>query len=116
MSSHVFNNLKRLLIKWPLDTTKQGRDLGEFIRKKVALGFPQGEATKVSNPEEWAKFIKHLENIADDRALKAHPRLHDSTATGLELEECKGIVSTTFLTYLEEENNRGLFSKKPEQQ
>ena len=85
--------------------------MGEHIRRKVAAGFPQGEASKVTKLDEWTKFAEHLENIANDKALKAHPRLYQSTSTGLDLEECRGVVSTTFLEYLKEQEG-GLFKSK----
>ncbi len=75
-------------------------DLGEFIRHKVAIGFPQGESSKV-DLKEWTHFVEHLENIANNKSLKNNPRNLKSTATGLSVEECKEIVSTDFLAYVQ---------------
>jgi hypothetical protein len=81
MSSHVFRNITRVLSNWPTDTTKKGRDLGEFIRKKIAANFSQGESTKI-DIEYWSKFSLHIENISQNKALKKYPRTYNSTATG----------------------------------
>jgi len=82
MSTHIFRNITRVLGNFPLDTTKKGRDIGEFIRKKIAANFSQGESTKVTDIEYWSKFSLHLENISQNKALKKYPRIYNSTATG----------------------------------
>lgn len=74
------------------------RDIGEHIRQKIATSFPQGESSKI-NTEEWSKFVEHLENIANNKPLKTHQRQLKSTAVGLNLEQCKEIVSTDFLKF-----------------
>jgi hypothetical protein len=72
------------------------RDIGEHIRRKVAISFTHGEASKV-DIQQWSKFIEHLGNIANNKSLIKHPRTLKSTATGLSVEDCKEIVSTDFL-------------------
>jgi len=101
MSAHIYQNLLRTLTKWPIDTTKKGRDLGEIIRRKISEGFPQGETSQV-DATKWTKFAQHFENIAADKSLKQYPRSLKSTASGLSVEDCRGIVSTDFLNLLKE--------------
>lgn len=87
------------------------RDIGEHIRYQVTQSFPQGESSKV-NVEHWSKFVEHLENIASDKSLKKHPRKLKSSATGLSLEECREIVSTNFLAYLQGKEDAKTSSSK----
>lgn len=77
------------------------RDLGEIIRRKISEGFPQGETSQV-DATKWTKFAQHFENIAADKSLKQYPRSLKSTASGLSVEDCRGIVSTDFLNLLKE--------------
>lgn len=100
MSSNVFRKVTLLLSKWPLDLSKKGRDIGEHLRHKVAINFPQGETSKV-HVQEWSNFVEHLGNIANNKSLTNHPRILKSSATGLSVEECKEIVSTDFLFYVQ---------------
>lgn len=47
MSATRYRRFLKLCEEWPLDDYKKGRDLGAFLRKRVALSFREGENTQV---------------------------------------------------------------------
>jgi mitochondrial nucleoid factor 1 len=53
-----------------------------------------------------------LDEIASDSALKKYPRKLTSSSTGLSAAECKEIVSTNFLKYLNQEEKKGFFKSQ----
>lgn len=100
-TSNGFSNFR---MNFVIEILRNCSDIGEHLRHKVSKGFPQGESSKV-NIEEWTKFVEHLENIANNKSLKSHPRILKSSATGLSVDECKEIVSTDFLKFLQGQEN-----------
>lgn len=50
------------------------------------------------------KIHESLNRIADNQYKKAYDRLVNSSATGLTAEQCRGVLSDDFLSYLKEEN------------
>lgn len=47
MSATRYRRFLKLCEEWPRDEFKKGRDLGTFLRQKVAVGFREGENTQV---------------------------------------------------------------------
>lgn len=106
MSQH-YNRFLKLLERWPVDQSKIGRDLGQYLRDqlKAVLGGTNIIAVK---DERLVRQHQSLENIVNDVHLKAHPRSLNSTATGLSGEQCREVLSSEFLEYL---NKEGGFEK-----
>ena len=50
MSATRYRRFLKLCEEWPMDEFKKGRDLGTFLRQRVALAFREGENTQV---ESW---------------------------------------------------------------
>lgn len=48
MSATRYRRFLKLCEEWPRDDYKKGRDLGTFLRQRVALAFREGENTQVS--------------------------------------------------------------------
>ncbi|XP_055619606.1 ubiquinol-cytochrome-c reductase complex assembly factor 2 [Toxorhynchites rutilus septentrionalis] len=98
MSQH-YNRFLKLLERWPLDQSKVGRDLGQYLRDqlKAVLG---GSNIIAVNDDRLAQQHRSLENIVNDVHLKAYPRSLNSTATGLTGEQCREVVSSKFLECL----------------
>lgn len=106
MSQH-YNRFLKLLERWPVDQSKVGRDLGQYLRDqlKAVLG---GTNIIAVNDDRLVRQHQSLENIVNDVALKAYPRALNSTATGLSGEQCREVLSSEFLEYL---NKEGGFEK-----
>lgn len=106
MSQH-YNRFLKLLERWPVDQSKIGRDLGQYLRDqlKAVLG---GSNIIAVNDERLFKQYQSLENIVNDVHLRTHPRLLNSTATGLTGEQCREVLSSEFL---EQVNRKGGFNK-----
>uniref|UniRef100_H2N055 Mitochondrial nucleoid factor 1 n=2 Tax=Oryzias latipes TaxID=8090 RepID=H2N055_ORYLA len=68
MSATRYRRFLKLCEEWPRDETKKGRDLGTFLRQRVASAFREGENTQF-------------------------PRVRDTSFTGVTVEECRVLLS-----------------------
>ena len=93
----------RLCESWPIDSTKTGRDLGTYIRQKVAEGFKHGEASSV-NERECDSAYESLMRINSNVHMKQFPRSVVNGCTGLTADECRTVVSTDGLAAIQEED------------
>lgn len=48
MAASRYRRFLRLCEEWPVDETKRGRDLGAYLRQRVAQAFREGENTQVT--------------------------------------------------------------------
>nr|KAF6363895.1 ubiquinol-cytochrome c reductase complex assembly factor 2 [Pipistrellus kuhlii] len=85
MAASRYRRFLKLCEEWPVDETKRGRDLGAYLRQRVAQAFREGENTQ-------------------------YPRPRDTSFSGLTLEEYKLILSTDTLGELKD-MNKGLWKK-----
>uniref|UniRef100_A0A8C2YFG4 Mitochondrial nucleoid factor 1 n=1 Tax=Coturnix japonica TaxID=93934 RepID=A0A8C2YFG4_COTJA len=69
MAATRYRRFLRLCEEWPVEETKRQRDLGAFIRQRVAQAFREGENTQ-------------------------YPRLKDTSFTGVTVQDCKMILAT----------------------
>uniref|UniRef100_A0A8I5SZV1 Mitochondrial nucleoid factor 1 n=1 Tax=Pongo abelii TaxID=9601 RepID=A0A8I5SZV1_PONAB len=77
MAASRYRRFLKLCEEWPVDETKRGRDLGAYLRQRVAQAFREGENTQ-------------------------YPRPRDTSFSGLSLEEYKLILSTDTLEDIKE--------------
>ncbi|XP_035779990.1 ubiquinol-cytochrome-c reductase complex assembly factor 2-like [Anopheles albimanus] len=108
MSQH-YKNFLSLLERWPLDKSKVGRDLGQYLRDQLKAVLGSSNIIAVKDERLNGQF-RALENIVNDVHAKKYPRTLSSTATGLSGEQCREVLSTEFLQILQ--NRQG--SKKEE--
>lgn len=47
MAASRYRRFLKLCEEWPVDETKRGRDLGTYLRQRVAQAFREGENTQV---------------------------------------------------------------------
>lgn len=47
MAASRYRRFLKLCEEWPVDETKRGRDLGAYLRQRVAQAFREGENTQV---------------------------------------------------------------------
>uniref|UniRef100_A0A8C5VF32 Mitochondrial nucleoid factor 1 n=1 Tax=Microcebus murinus TaxID=30608 RepID=A0A8C5VF32_MICMU len=88
MAASRYRRFLKLCEEWPVDETKRGRDLGSYLRQRVAQAFREGENTQ-------------------------YPRPRDTTFSGLSVEEYKLILSTDTLDEFKE-MNKGMWKKLQE--
>ncbi|KAB0354598.1 hypothetical protein FD755_022057 [Muntiacus reevesi] len=88
MAASRYRRFLKLCEEWPVDESKRGRDLGAYLRQRVAQAFREGENTQ-------------------------YPRPRDTSFSGLSLEEYKLILSTDTLDEFKE-MNKGMWKKLQE--
>uniref|UniRef100_A0A182J1R2 Mitochondrial nucleoid factor 1 n=1 Tax=Anopheles atroparvus TaxID=41427 RepID=A0A182J1R2_ANOAO len=99
MSQH-YKNFLSLLERWPLDKSKVGRDLGQYLRDQLTAVLGSTNIIAVKDDRLHRQF-RALENIVNDVHAKRYPRTLNSTATGLSGEQCREVLSTEFLQIIQ---------------
>ena len=98
-----YKQLMALCRQWPLDTAKEGRDLGVFIREQVAAAFKHGESTVVADETYCREAYASLGRINSNHHKILYPLPKTRGCTGLTLEECGMMTATEGLKSLNEE-------------
>ncbi|XP_059806447.1 ubiquinol-cytochrome-c reductase complex assembly factor 2 isoform X2 [Hypanus sabinus] len=94
MAATRYRRFLRLCEEWPLDHTKKGRDLGAFLRQRVALAFREGENTQIADQEKCDQMYESLARINSAYYKKKYPRLRITSFTGVTAEECRMVLAT----------------------
>ncbi|XP_072238181.1 ubiquinol-cytochrome-c reductase complex assembly factor 2 [Leuresthes tenuis] len=121
MSATRYRRFLKLCEEWPRDETKKGRDLGTFLRQRVASAFREGENTQIADPEKCDQMYESLARISSNAYRQRFPRVRDSSFTGVTVEECRVLLSGSMQQSMDEEK-KGLWktimerfsSKSPE--
>ncbi|XP_030821456.1 ubiquinol-cytochrome-c reductase complex assembly factor 2 isoform X2 [Camarhynchus parvulus] len=110
MAASRYRRFLRLCEEWPVEETKQQRDLGSFLRQKIP------------DPEACDQMYESLVKIHTNFYKNKYPRLKDTTFTGVTVEDCRTILATDILRQMEDRKKgtwkrlREKFSaKKPEE-
>ncbi|NXD95897.1 UQCC2 factor, partial [Chaetorhynchus papuensis] len=122
MAASRYRRFLRLCEEWPVEETKRQRDLGGFLRQRVAQAFREGENTPISDPEACDQMYESLVRIHTNFYKNKYPRLKNTTFTGVTVEDCRVILATDILKQMEDMKKgtwkrlREKFSaKKPEE-
>lgn len=67
--SQLYQRLRAVCHSWPVDITKDGRDFGQYLRKKLISVCKEGEKTEL-DVAYWEPRIAALERLRDDVHLK----------------------------------------------
>ncbi|NXI09500.1 UQCC2 factor, partial [Irena cyanogastra] len=102
MAASRYRRFLRLCEEWPVEETKQQRDLGSFLRQRVAQAFREGENTPISDPEACDQMYESLVRIHTNFYKNKYPRLKDTTFTGVTVEDCRTILATDILKQMED--------------
>lgn len=108
MSATRYRRFLKLCEEWPRDESKKGRDLGTFLRQRVAHAFREGENTQISDPERCDQMYESLVRINSNVYRERFPRLRDTSFTGVTVEECKMLLATGSMQQMDEEK-KGLW-------
>ncbi|XP_005810500.1 ubiquinol-cytochrome-c reductase complex assembly factor 2 [Xiphophorus maculatus] len=121
MSATRYRRFLKLCEEWPRDETKKARDLGTFLRQRVASAFREGENTQLADPEKCDQMYESLARINGNAYRQRFPRVRDTSFTGVTAEECRVLLSGSMQQSMDEEK-KGLWkslmerfsSKSPE--
>uniref|UniRef100_A0A182Q4S2 Mitochondrial nucleoid factor 1 n=1 Tax=Anopheles farauti TaxID=69004 RepID=A0A182Q4S2_9DIPT len=102
MSQH-YKKFLSLLERWPIDKSKVGRDLGQYLRDQLTAVLGSSNIIAVKDDRLNRQF-RSLENIVNDVNAHRYPRTLNSTATGLSGEQCREVLSTEFLQILQKKD------------
>jgi nucleoid factor 1 len=66
MSAARYRNFMKLCEAWPVDPTKQGRDLAVLVRQRVADAFKRGENSQIADPAKCDRDYESLHKLSTD--------------------------------------------------
>ncbi|XP_039712248.1 ubiquinol-cytochrome c reductase complex assembly factor 2 isoform X1 [Pteropus medius] len=139
MAASRYRRFLKLCEEWPVDETKRGRDLGTYLRQRVAQAFREGENTQycaltelipedfcrapaklllaswapIAEPEACDQMYESLARLHSNYYKHKYPRPRDTSFSGLSVEEYKLILSTDTLEEFKD-INKGIWKKLQE--
>lgn len=81
------------------------RDLGQYLRNQLQQVLGGSNIVTVKDSKLDAQF-QSLENIANNVYYQKYPRKFTSTSTGLTGEQCRQVLSSEFLEYINKEDKK----------
>ncbi|KAM9292307.1 ubiquinol-cytochrome c reductase complex assembly factor 2 [Gastrophryne carolinensis] len=110
MASIRYRRFLKLCEEWPVDETRRGRDLGAFLRQRVAQAFREGENTQIQDPEVCDQMYESLNRINSNYYREKYPRLQDTSFTEITAEEYRMVLATDTLKQMDE-MKRGVWKR-----
>lgn len=94
MGSKLYERFFQVVQRWPVDKSAR-RDLGGRLRKLVVEDyFPQGPLSKVHDEPKLTAELDSWSRLSQNSILQRYPRrFNNVSATGLDLEQLKAILS-----------------------
>ena len=105
MAQQLFREFVVLFKSWPVDSTKGGRCLAEYIRKRFNKEFNKGELSEGVDVAYWQKALAELKPVANNEFAAKYPRSRATGALGLGREQCKLALSNEALKFLGDKEN-----------
>ena len=105
MAQTLFKEFIILFKGWPMDATKQGRCLAEYLRTKFNKEFKKGELSDKIDHTHWSKVLADLKPIENNEYAAKYPRTRATGALGLGKEQCKLVLSNEALKILGDKEN-----------
>ncbi|RZC40781.1 ubiquinol-cytochrome-c reductase complex assembly factor 2 [Asbolus verrucosus] len=93
----------QLLEKWPIEESKVGRDLGQFLRNKINKTCKENYNFQTTY-WYWERQYLAVQTLVNNEHKNKYPRVLTSSATGLTAEQCNKALSNEFLETLQEED------------
>ncbi|KAK7501103.1 hypothetical protein BaRGS_00007588 [Batillaria attramentaria] len=106
MSAARYRKFFRLCEEWPVDSSKQGRDLAVIIRRKVAEAFKMGENTQIADPAKCDSSYESLQKLNTDFYRNKYSSMSAERsvgASGLTYEQCRAVMASESLEELKNE-------------
>jgi hypothetical protein len=101
-SQILFKEFVNLFKSWPVDASKSGRCLGEYLRKEFTRTFREGELSENVNVTLWKKRLDDLLPIANNEYAKKYKRQKEIGSLGLGREQCRLVMSNDGLKFMSE--------------
>ncbi|OCT79775.1 hypothetical protein XELAEV_18026586mg [Xenopus laevis] len=102
MASLRYRSFLKLCEEWPVDETRVGRDLGAYIRQRVAQAFREGERTQVYNSDACDEMCASLNRMNTNHYREKYPRLQDTSFTEVTAEEYRMVLASDNLKQMEQ--------------
>ncbi|OCT77785.1 hypothetical protein XELAEV_18028880mg [Xenopus laevis] len=102
MASLRYRRFLKLCEEWPVDETRVGRDLGAYIRQRVAQAFREGESTQVDDPDACDEMYASLNRMNTNCYREKYPRLQDTSFTEVTAEEYRMVLASDNLKQMED--------------
>ncbi|CAH2221419.1 ubiquinol-cytochrome-c reductase complex assembly factor 2 [Pelobates cultripes] len=124
MAALRYRRFLKLCEEWPVDESRGGRDLGAFLRQRVAQAFREGENTQVQDPESCDHMFDSLSRINSNfyrekgyrynfQLFSKYPRIQDTSFTEVTAEEYRMVLATDSLKQMEE-MKKGMWTRLKE--
>ncbi|XP_073472150.1 ubiquinol-cytochrome c reductase complex assembly factor 2 [Aquarana catesbeiana] len=110
MAAARYRRFLKLCEEWPVDETRKGRDLGAFLRQRVAQVFREGDNTQIQDPEVCDQMHESLNRINNNHYKEKYPRLQDTSFTEITAEEYRMVLATDSLQQMDE-MKRGMWKR-----
>lgn len=103
-SKSLYQRYLKIISKWPLDKSKEGRDLATHIRSRMTKHFAQGEQTVIESSRlaSLESEVVSLEKLVNNVHCKQNPPASPgyTGATGIPLNLLHRATSTQFIADL----------------
>ncbi|XP_043853251.1 ubiquinol-cytochrome-c reductase complex assembly factor 2-like [Dromiciops gliroides] len=103
-----YQRFLKLFEEWPLDETKQARDLGAYLWQQVVQAFCEGEKTQIAKPETCGQMYESLVRLHSNYYKHKYPCPREISLSGLTVEERRIVQATDTLEEFKE-MNKGLW-------
>lgn len=90
--SNLYHRLRTVCNSWPINIKKDGRDFGQYLRKKLISVCKEGEKTKLDE-QYWEPRIAALERLQNDYHHKEFYAEFKSASAVEDLEEIEFYAS-----------------------
>ena len=87
---------------WPLDPSKQGRDIGVQLRQQVGEAFRLGEASQIADSAKCDAYYEALRRIVTNHHGNKFHRARVTGAMGFPADKISQIMSTNMLALANE--------------
>ena len=102
----------KLLERWPVDSARPDRDLGQLVRRRVAGTFPKGPASVVADEAGCDKDLASLTRLSTDVHRARWERRRATCATGHQLEDLNETLSDEGLVAMAKEGGLEGFKRR----
>ncbi|XP_075051829.1 ubiquinol-cytochrome c reductase complex assembly factor 2 [Mixophyes fleayi] len=110
MAALRYRRFLKICEEWPVDETRRGRDLGAFLRERVAQFFREGEITQVQDPDACDQMYDSLSRMNSNYYREKYPRLQNTSFTEITADEYRMVLATDNLKQMDE-MKRGMWER-----
>ena len=114
-SKSLYLKYLQIISRWPIDASKEKRDISLHIRSRIGVLFPKGELSQLST-EQLSRAnaeIEALERIINNISKNQYITFSDKyvSATGIGKENLNKVSSTKFIDEFNQFQELGVFKR-----